>query len=123
MAYTVEIKGKSADRFRAYGAAKLTRNPRVADHIKRAEAKLPPFKPGTKIRYDGEEVAIEGAVSGEALSITTEPGTTITKVVFYKGPVETEAVVGSVEVNATGRIDIEFVDPDQAAAGPQIVDE
>ena len=120
---TVEIKGKSADRFRAYAAVKLMRRPNVDDYIKRGAADLPAYPKGTKIRFDGEQVAIEGLVSGTTLSFVTEPGTTITKVVFYKGPVETEVVVGSVEANATGAIDIEMVEPPADLAEDLIVDE
>lgn len=125
MSYTAEVKGKAADRFRAYASAKSLRSPTAADHIKRHEAGLPMLEKGAKIRYQVEDVVLEGDVKTDSVSFTAEPGTTITRVVFYKGAVETEAVVGSVEINATGQIDIALIEPPDVAApaGPQIVDE
>jgi hypothetical protein len=122
MTYTVNIAGKSADRFRAYAATKLLRKPQVDDHIKRAEAKQPPLEEGAKIRYDGETIVAQGDVTGENVSFIAADYT-ITKVVFFKGPVETEAVVGSVDINAAGAIEIEIADAAAVeAAEPQIVD-
>jgi len=123
MPYTAEVKGKSADRFRAYAAAKALRSPNAADHIKRHEAGFPALDKGAKIRYNVEEIALDGAVEAGSVSLTSD--TVITKVVFYRGPVENEAVVGSIDINASGQIDIELVEPTDAAepAGQQIIDE
>jgi hypothetical protein len=119
MSFTAEVKGKAADRYRAYAAEKFLRNATVADYVKRAADNLPPLKQGAKIRYDGEVVALEGDVTGDAVSISAG-AVTITKVVFYKGPIEAEVVVGSVEVNIGGTIEISLVEPDD---GVEIVDE
>jgi hypothetical protein len=119
MSLTCEVKGKAADRYRAYAAGKSLRNATVADFIKRAEQKLPPLSIGAKIRFDVEVVAIEGEVKGETVSISAGE-VTIIRVVFYKGPIETEVVVGSVEVNAAGVIEIAMVEPDDSV---EIVDE
>lgn len=125
MPYTAEVKGKTADRYRAYTAEKMLRKPKGSDHAKRAAANLPPLGDGSRIRYDVEQVALQGSVTGAAINISTP--LTITKVVFYKGPVEEEVTVGSVDVNATGVIDINLVEPPPEAEivdeKPQIVDE
>lgn len=127
MSHIAEVKGGATDRYRAYGEVKLLRSPSAADHIKRHDAGLAPLELGAKIRYTGEDVLLEGAVSGASLSISTDKQ--ITRVVFYSGPVETETVAGAVEVNATGTIAIDLVAaPDIVAAAEasierQIVDE
>src|SRR5688572_25516964 len=107
----VEIKGKSADRFRAYAAAKLLRRPTAQEAVK---LDLPPR---SKVRYEGEEIAVEGEVTTGAAVINGPKGLTITRVVFYKGPRESEVVVGSIDVNANGKIEIEFVEPMVDPAG------
>lgn len=131
MSITAEIKGKSADHYRAYANEKMLRRPRVDDHIKRADAKLAPLNKGAKIRYDVEQVVLEGTVSGTNVSFTTAPDVIITKVVFFKKTtresdnehhtIEEDEVVGSCEVNATGAISIIIVEP--VAEEAQIVDE
>jgi len=127
MSYKVEVVGGVADRFRAYGEVKMLRSPTAADHIKRHEAGLAPLEPGAKIRFTGEDVVLEGDVSGQAVSINAEQP--IVCVVFYKGPIESEAVCGSVEIGALGAIAIELVAaPDvvavaDEAAERQVVDE
>lgn len=107
----VEIKGKSADRFRAYAAAKLLRSPSAQDHIDRAKSGKSPLPPRSKIQYDGEEPLIEGNVEGEGLTLSVPKGKSVTRVAFYKGDVETEVCVGAIEVNAGGKIEIEFIEP------------
>lgn len=107
----VEIKGKSADRFRAYAEANLLRSPSAQDHIDRAKAGKSPLPPRSKIQYDGEEPLIEGDIVGEGLALSVPKGKSVTRVAFYKGSVETEVCVGAVDVNAGGKIEIEFVEP------------
>lgn len=131
MSITAEIKGKSADRYRAYAAAKMLRRSSIDDQAKRADAKLAPLTKGAKIRYDVEEVVSEGAVSGESLAFNAPDGVTITKVVFYKNTsresdnehhtIEDEEVVGSVDVNAAGAISITIIEPVEDET--EIVDE
>lgn len=125
MSFTAEVKGKSADRYRAYHTAKSVRKPVAQDHIERAEKNLPPIPDRAKVRYDGQHVALEGQVSGSSVSIAAKD-VTITKVVFYAGPVEEERVVGSVDVDSSGDIVIELVEPavtDEPDVGEnQIVD-
>jgi hypothetical protein len=120
---TAEVAGLKADRFRAYAQEKLLRKPGVADHIKRVQEGKPPLMAGSRVRYDGHEVAFEGKVSGSKVKI--EAGDkTIARVVFYKGPVAEEVVVGSVDVNAAGDVEIEIVEPkDDADAEGEIIDE
>lgn len=122
MPHKVEVKGMSADRFRAYAMAKLTRRPTGEDHVARHIKKLPPFGKGARIRYDGEQPVLEGEVGvGPKFTVAAPKGATITKLVLYKGPIETETVVGSIEVNSAGKIEIEMVEPVEAVDG--IVDE
>lgn len=114
MTITAEVKGKTADRFRAYAAEKLTRKPNAEDHYKRAKDGKPPYAPGVRIRYDGQQVAFSGDVTGSDVAIAAGE-TVVTTVVFYNGAVEDETVVGSVEVNAAGDIQIELVEPKDPA--------
>jgi hypothetical protein len=118
----VEIKGKSADRFRAYAVAPLLRSPNADDIHRRAAAGKQPYPARTKIQYDGEEPLIEGDVKGEGLSLGVPKGKTVTRIAFYKGEVSEEVCVGSVDVNAGGRIEIEFAEPVDTSA-PNIVKE
>lgn len=112
MKITAEVAGKTADRFRAYGAAKMTRKPRLEDHTARAVAEKRAFTKNQRIRYDVEQVVAEGKVNGSGiLTVSAEDGAVITRVVFYGGPVESEVVVGSVEVGEAGPVDIELVEP------------
>lgn len=133
MSFNAEIVGKSADFYRAYASDKMLRRPSNEDHIKRAAAKAAPLTKGAKIRYDVEQVVMEGKVTGDALTLSTKEGVTITKVVFYKNETNEEApvnehhtfedaqVVGSCDVNATGTIVINIVEP--VGDKLQIVDE
>lgn len=124
MTFTVEVAGKSADRFRAYTAARIMRKPSTDDHIKRAVEGKPPLSKKARIRYDAEQIAIEGDVAGSSLTIKAKD-TVITRVVLYKGAREEETVVGAVETNASGNIQIDLVEPvDPVEEGePEIVDE
>jgi len=126
--FEIEIPGKSADRFRAYHTVKLLRTPTPEDHAARAVKTGQPYPKGAKIRYNGQEPTIEGDVTGEAVSISAPEGVTITKVVFYKGLVEEETVVGSLDVNEGGEISISILEPPEAIFDEQgnsllIVDE
>ena len=109
----VEVKDKKADRFRAYCKVKLLRSPTAEDHIARDRAGKPPLPLRSKIRFDGEDPLIEGDVSGPGVTISVPKGKQITRVVFYKGPIETEQVVGSIDDVEVldGTIEIEFIDP------------
>lgn len=118
MSITAEVVSRKADRFRAYTTAKMLRSPRYEDNVKRHDQNLPPYPKGAQIRYDVQQVAMEGSVSGDKVTIVADPATVITKVVFYAGPVEEETVVGSVDVNASGTIEIDFVEPAPQAAAP-----
>lgn len=122
MTLTVEIEGKAADRFRAYAATKLTRKPSAADHYKRSQKKLPAFDQGARIRYDGEKVVLEGPVTGDMVKIDGKDAV-LTKVVFYRGPVAAETVVGSVEVGGAGAVEIKIVAPVEVSAEDLVVDE
>jgi hypothetical protein len=114
MSYSVEVKGKSADRFRAYGQVDLTRKPSIADHVKAANSGKP-FKAGDRVSYKGADVVAEGKVTGS--SVTVPAGKTqIERVVFYKGDVADERVVGSIDVNATGEVKIDLVEPPEEEA-------
>lgn len=110
MSYTAEVKDGAADRFRAYTITKTTRSPTGEDHVRREREGKPMLAPGSRIRYDVEEVAFSGDVNGAAVSIAAKD-VTVTRVVFYAGPIEGEAVVGSVDVNGSGDIAIALVPP------------
>lgn len=110
MTFTVEIKGV-AHRFRAYTSSVLSRKPNVDDIFERAKSGGKKFKKGEKVSYAGIDVAVEGTVTGTAVSFDSG-SESITSVVFYRGPAEAETVVGSVEINAAGPIDIELVEPE-----------
>jgi hypothetical protein len=110
MAHLVKVPGATAERFRAYARRPLTRKPNAKDYMAAGKAGRV-IKPGTRIEYEGEDIAAQGAVVGDKLSLDAG-AIVITKVVFYNGPVEAEAVAGSVEVNAAGHIEIELVEPD-----------
>lgn len=114
-----EVKGKSADRFRVYAKTKLLRSPNAEDYNKYAAAGKP-LPPKAKIRYDGEEVVHEDDMGSDTTVSLDAGDATITKVVFYKGPLATEVVVGSVDVNAGGQIEIELIEPAETVL---IVDE
>ena len=107
----VEIKGKRADRFRAYAVAPLLRSPNAVDIAARATAGKPPYPQRTKIQYDGEEPLLEGSVSGSSLALSVPKGKEVTRVAFYRGDIEDEVCVGSIEGPITGKVDLEFVEP------------
>jgi hypothetical protein len=114
----VQIKGAAPDRYRAYAQATMTRKPSVEDHLALSK-KGKKFAPGARVRYAVEQVAAEGELAGGALKLSPGPDTVITKVVFYRGPVESEVVVGSLDVGAPGDIAIDFelvAEPEAAEA-------
>lgn len=113
----LQISGKSADRYRAYCAVKLTRRATVQDALDLTAAGKK-VGPRTLIRYDGEDIAAEGSVSGE--SFTAAADKPITRIVAYKGPVETEVVVGSVEVSPPDKsVAVTIIEP---PSGDEVVD-
>lgn len=61
--------------------------------------------------WPAEHVAFEGASSGDGETAEFNAGNTeISKVVFYRGDVESERVVGSVEVGKAGKISVKCPD-------------
>lgn len=110
MKVSVEVKGRAADRFRAYAVEKLTRKPTVADHVERAKKGGAPFKREDRIEYEGEQIAFSGGVSGSSFSINAIRKT-VTRIVLFSGPLHSESVVGSAIVNATGKIEVDLVEP------------
>lgn len=110
--FKVEVKGLAADRYRAYAIGKLLRRPTVADHVARHERKLPPLGKGARIRYDGEFPVQEGDIGkGPKFVVSAPKGVMLTRVVLYQGPIESEIVVGSVDVDSSGKIEIEMIEP------------
>ena len=113
MNLNIEVKGK-AERYRVYKKAKLLRAPNAQDGYERAKAGLPPLGPQAKIRYDGEQIAQEGDISGTSLSLTPKDGEEFTKVVLYSGDIEEEKVVGSGNVTEAGPVSVELTElPEQ----------
>ncbi len=86
-----------ADRFRAYTTGQ-------------ASASQWAFENGERIRsrseWDVEDVAFEGDITAGKAKFDAGDAL-ITKVVFYTGDAENETVVGSVDVNASGKISVE----------------
>ena len=54
---------------------------------------------------DAEDIALTGPVTNNAVSFDAGD-MVITKVVFYEGEGDDEAVIGSVDVNASGYVDV-----------------
>jgi hypothetical protein len=121
MTIKLEVVGMKADRFRAYAFEKMLRKPRREDISKRAAEGKPDYKLTDRIRYDVEEVVLEGPVTGTTFTVDAKDKT-ITRMAFYTGPVEEEVCVGGGEVNATGKIDIEMIEPVDPSEG-EIFDE
>jgi hypothetical protein len=125
---TVEIKGKSATRFRAYAQKDATRKPTREDLIK-AGAKGIALPQGARIKCKVDEVVQEGLVTtgtrvdGDVTRtvVSLSFSETVDRVVFYadRAPLEgelvddgaqVEHVVGSADVGASGGVEFEFVD-------------
>lgn len=119
MPFKVHIASKSADRYRVYAPVKLLRSPNQEDILKRGT----PFPKGAKVRYDGEDILAEDKVmKGDRQTISLPSGVTASRVVFYKGKRDAETVVGSVDVNAAGTLEIDIVEPIEEPKTPQIFD-
>lgn len=80
-----------ADRFRAYSQTEVQNRRDSAPSIV-------------------EEIAAEGKTDGTASASFNAGDKKITRVVFYSGPVAREVVVGSVDVNASGKVNAELAD-------------
>lgn len=120
---TAQVKGRSADHFRAYAKTKLTRRPNLEDHRKRADAGKEPFANNARVRHSVEEAVIEGPVTLADAVFTLDAGEqTISRVVFFNGTGDESQVVGAVDVNSPGKIEIELVEPKDPNA-PEVFDE
>ena len=106
---------KPAQRFRVYAKTPALRRLTLDDHLKRAAQGKPPLKSRGRVRYQVDGVVVDGKVSGDSVTINAKDP--VSQVVFYAGPVDREEVVGSLDVNDSGKIDIDLVvDPAAAAA-------
>ena len=107
----VEIKGKKADHYRAYGQVKLLRKPTLEEQIAHLDKTGSSMPKRSKMRYIGEDIIAEGDVTTGAVGFSAPKDQKVTRVVFLLGRGDEETVVGSVDVNAGGKIDIEFIEP------------
>ena len=96
------------ERFRAYTLGEATKSAAVA--AEDDEGRI------TKERkvvdsWPAEHVAFEGPSTGDGETAEFDAGKTeISKIVFYRGDVDSERVVGSVEVGKAGKISVDCPD-------------
>lgn len=99
----------AAERYRAYAMASATKSVPQRDSNGNVEFNAETGEPIMVIVSETpvEEVVFEGPVVDNV--VTFDAGAiVITRVVGYAGPVETEAVVGSANCNASGVMTVDF---------------
>lgn len=101
------------DRFRAYGPTLASKSTFIAAE----DGSIPRDEDGNILRtkideWPVEDVVAEGVADADGKATFDAGDQVVTKVVFYTGPADAEAVCGSIDVGSAGAISVSCPDPE-----------